>query len=83
MNITEIIKQYLIDNKYDGLYNPNLNCGCEIINDDLFPCSPDLSHDCRPAYKHTYDGSCHENCDLDYDQNEKFCWCMKLKKGEE
>ncbi len=44
----EIIKQYLIDNDYDGLCNDDLECGCEIA--DLAPCCSDFS-ECAPGYK--------------------------------
>jgi hypothetical protein len=43
-----LIKQYLEENGYDGLYSIDGECGCE--NSDLFPCGyrPD---DCTPGYK--------------------------------
>jgi hypothetical protein len=47
MNCKEIVKKYLKDNGYDGLYVPG-ECGCEI--DDLQPCSEDMS-ECKPGYK--------------------------------
>ena len=57
MTIKEIITEWLKQNKYDGLYNPD-DCGCEIS--DLMPC--DIPHvDCSPGYKvvcpegHEYD----------------------------
>lgn len=45
----EIIKQYLIDNDYDGLANETIECGCELS--DLQPCGSDFSQ-CKPAYKY-------------------------------
>lgn len=45
----EIIKQYLIDNDYDGLCNSHLDCGCDLS--DLQPCGEDISM-CRPGYKY-------------------------------
>lgn len=54
--VIEIIKQHLIDNEFDGLYNEDLECGCEIA--DLEPCDA-LQSDCTAGYKHT--------CDKEYD----------------
>lgn len=34
MDIQDIVKKFLIDNGYDGLYTEG--CGCEVA--DLFPC---------------------------------------------
>ena len=45
----EIIKQYLIDNDYDGLVNKQIGCGCELCN--LQPCGFDFSQ-CKPGYKY-------------------------------
>jgi len=46
MNVKDIVKKYLEDNGYDGLYADY--CGCEI--DDLFPCCEDFG-DCEPGIK--------------------------------
>ena len=35
MTVLEIVKEYLIGNGYDGLYDDNAGCGCKI--DDLSP----------------------------------------------
>ena len=43
----EIIKAWLKDNGYDGLCNPDLECGCTV--EDFRPCVDDPS-DCQPAY---------------------------------
>ena len=46
MTIQEIIKRFLLENKYDGLFNDD--CACE--NADLFPCSQvDVS--CEAGFK--------------------------------
>ncbi len=47
MNVHEIITKYLQDNRYDGLCNDELDCGC--IIDDLTPCGGEM--DCEPGYK--------------------------------
>jgi hypothetical protein len=49
MNCAEIIKEYLEKNGYDGLFNVDGECGCEINN--LNPCGECLA-DCEPGYKH-------------------------------
>lgn len=51
MSIEEIIRKYLTDNNFDGLFNEDEDCGCEV--DDLFPCV-DCCHlrYCEPGYKH-------------------------------
>jgi hypothetical protein len=47
MNVTEIVKQFLIDNKYDGLVDESGECGC--VLDDLIPCG-EVSCHCCAAY---------------------------------
>ncbi len=42
-----IIKAFLVNNGYDGLYNDDI-CGCE--RDDLGPCDGIQVH-CKPGYK--------------------------------
>ena len=46
MNVREIIKTYLVEHGYDGLYAEE--CGCAL--DDLIPCG-DYAGDCQPGYK--------------------------------
>jgi hypothetical protein len=48
MTVKEIIKKYLQDNGYQGLYYPG-DCGCSM--EDLIACSEDCS-ECEPGYKH-------------------------------
>ncbi len=36
MNLTEIIKEWLLANGYDGLFHADTECGCGM--DDLMPC---------------------------------------------
>ncbi len=47
MKVEEILKQWLKDNGYDGLYTDG--CGCEI--DDLAPCCVDPFTECEAGYK--------------------------------
>jgi len=48
MNCREIVKKYLEENGYDGLYCHG-ECGC--LLDDLAPCDSDFTS-CEPGYKH-------------------------------
>jgi hypothetical protein len=48
MTVKEIVRRYLIDNSFDGLYADG-ECGC--VNDDLLPCGGDCT-DCKPGYVH-------------------------------
>jgi len=50
MNLQDIVKNYLKDNGFDGLYNPDDPCGCS--KDDLFPCACGFfPRDCNPGYR--------------------------------
>lgn len=48
MTVKEIILDFLNKNNYDGLFNPDINCGCGI--DDFIPCDITID-ECQPAYK--------------------------------
>lgn len=56
MTVRDIVKQYLLDNGFDGLCDPDGTCSCKIA--DLAPCCS--SFDCEPGYKVpcTCDGGC-------------------------
>jgi len=47
MTVKEIVKNYLEEHGYDGLYAPYLKCSCKI--DDLMPCGVCFD-DCRAGY---------------------------------
>jgi len=47
MDVTSIIREYLIKNGYDGLHN-GAECGCDV--NDLFPCDG-MGADCNPGHK--------------------------------
>jgi len=58
MTLAEIIEKWLLENKYDGLFNAEDECACEI--GDLMPCiGPQI--DCEPGYKGPCD--CKDNHD--------------------
>lgn len=46
MNVKEIVKEYLVKHKYDGLYVPG-ECACKL--DDFVPCD-EISMDCKAGY---------------------------------
>lgn len=51
MNVKEIVKKWLTDHRYDGLYppDPDMECGgCFLC--DLFPCDEFLP-ECQPGVK--------------------------------
>lgn len=56
--VIEIIKQHLIDNGFDGLCNPHLECGCTIT--DLQPCGEDISMG-KPGYANKAGSGIFEN----------------------
>ena len=60
--VKEIVRDYLIRHKYDGLYCEDYvfcvdNCGCELS--DLFPCG-EIYEYCKPGYKAMCD--CGDGC---------------------
>lgn len=60
MTVKEIVKQFLIDKGYDGLYHGEGMCAC--LTADLAPCS-ELSEECRAGYKTSCDGKfCAGDC---------------------
>ena len=48
MNVLEIVKEYLEKNSYDGLFDDDNECGCEIK--DLAPCGG-LEDNCESGHK--------------------------------
>ena len=47
--VIEIIKKNLIEERFDGLYNEDCECACELS--DLEPCDA-LQSNCKAGYKH-------------------------------
>ena len=52
MDVLDIVKDYLKNNKLDGLYSDGGECACELS--DLQPCGENFS-DCSPGIKKTWD----------------------------
>ena len=48
MTVHDIIKKYLEDNGFDGLFNSNGKCACSTAN--LFPCDGPCD-ECEPGYR--------------------------------
>ena len=56
MNVREIVKAYLIENGFDGLYNPDNQDGCGCKINDLFPCEEIQDECCAGYLVKCYDG---------------------------
>lgn len=52
--LIEMVHEWLHDHGYEGLCNPDAECGCDI--DDLMPCGCPNEDDCRAGYRHIYTG---------------------------
>lgn len=52
ITVLDILDQYLRANGYDGLVNPDAECGCRL--GDLRPCASDFSG-CEPAYRREHE----------------------------
>lgn len=57
MNTRRIVRKYLEDNGFDGLFDEDGECACK--NDDLFPCDGS-SFNCKPGYKQPCDCGDHD-----------------------
>lgn len=49
LDVHVITRVFLKENGYDGLCNPDLECGC--FKEDLFPCGFAGVESCRPGYR--------------------------------
>ena len=88
MNVREIIEEYLKAHGFDGLYNNNGQCACEI--GDLSPCYENSEMECEPGYMHhckscakagTVDPNSDEICDID-DMPQESGWCISPSKEQ-
>ncbi len=55
MTVQDIIKRYLTDNGYDGLFNTDIDGGCACEIADLAPCQ-EVGLDCKAGYKEPCNG---------------------------
>lgn len=73
MNCTEIIKEYLQQNRFDGLVNTDMECGC--TTEDFAPCHESNFSDCEPAYKHKANcRQCDTKCDGYSEEKDHVCF---------
>lgn len=49
MDIRVVLGEWLASKGFDGLYNNDEGCGCELK--ELMPCSDDYIGDCEPGYR--------------------------------
>jgi hypothetical protein len=75
MNIEDIVRLYLVDHGFDGLFNTDGECAC--LLGDLFPCSGDTCNilTCEAGYKRDATGE--EKEELGWD------WCVCAKKEDQ
>lgn len=67
INCAGMVAEYLKANGYDGLVEPDGECGCGI--DDLMPCGGDYAMRCEAGYKVSC--TCGEGCDFHIATGEK------------
>jgi len=82
-NVRDIIESYLRDNGFDGLCEPDTECGCGL--DDLAPCGG-IIQDCSPAYQVPLpDGGVWFTSDFDHKPTEEeVCnYWKRLRREEE
>lgn len=79
LDVMGIVKKWLTDNGYGGLFNSDEPCGCEL--DDLFPCLvPPRELCCEPGYKCDCRADCaSDQCD-EYRRGEPGVWCIRRDK---
>ena len=61
MNVKTIMGTWLREHGFDGLCNPDEQCGC--LADDLAPCDCENVLECQPGHREDVDE--HEVCDCD------------------
>ena len=59
IDVIDIVERYLAKHGYDGLYNPDDECGCYV--GDLVPCSADFSK-CMPGIDKEIESEEHGKC---------------------
>ena len=62
-DVRDIVKIYLTEHNYDGLYDDDGECAC--LLDDLMPCDQETALDCIPGHTTPCPGG--ENCQFDPD----------------
>ena len=75
-NVEEIIQRYLLLYGYDGIWNPDVPCGC--LSTHLAPCEGDCLG-CLPGYRTDYKPEDECGCDREGDAH----WHIGPRKGGE
>jgi hypothetical protein len=63
VNVKAIVGEYLIANKFDGLWSCDNECACDL--NDLMPCDDLDIESCEPGYKKPCDGQSY-GCPCDF-----------------
>lgn len=79
MTVLEIVKKYLEDNGFDGLYNSDLECACE--KDHLEPCC-EMSPEREAGYKYPCDCGEHDFHVGSADERDRALERMEEEKNE-
>lgn len=75
MTTHDMIREWLKENGYDGLYSDQ--CACK--QDDLFPCGGEYIQDCKAGYF----SKCNPDCDHEgYEPDDPDCWHIQSNKPE-
>lgn len=72
LNAKNIIRAWLLDHGYDGLYNPLVPCAC--LCSDLAPCEGMSETDCRAGYKAWVGFDPNDDTPCDCDNRECIHW---------
>ena len=49
IDVLGIVEKWLVDNGFDGLYEPEGECACRLSETGIAPCGQ-IGHDCRPGH---------------------------------
>ncbi len=80
MTVKEIVTEYLTTHGYDGLYEPDTECGCTL--DCLALCGQMLEV-CQPAYRHKCEsGECEWHMMPSRDPASNFCPVARDKEAD-
>ena len=74
MTAIGIIAEYLKAHGYDGLCNPDQECGCGL--GDLAPCDG-VGSECQPAYRHLCDACPKPTAKSDHPEDDGCEWYEK------
>lgn len=78
MNVKEFVRESLVNYQFDGLRNPEGECGC--ILDDLAPCD-NMSETCLGGFKSNCAVCSDEECELyGYAKNNGFDFLMMSER---